>query len=121
MQALSQAVHLPQAVQAWGSPEFADIVKQEILQIDPALLPLQQGMSFGSYASGDNLSVMVLSSSEQANSIQVKAGIMFTGIVGGCHCADDPSPNNEHPEYCEVMFEIDKSSAITHIHLIKED
>lgn len=121
MQASSLPVQLPQAVQAWGRPEFSDIVKQEILQLDPAHLPLQQGMSFGSYASGDSLSVMVLSSCEHEGSIQVKTGIMFTGIVGGCHCADDPSPNNEHPEYCEVMFEIDKDSAITNIHLIKKD
>lgn len=112
---------MPRTAKAWGESSFTETVKQEILQLDKTLLPLQQGMSYGSYASTENLSVMILSTREKDAKIQVKTGIMFTGIIGGCHCADDPSPNNEHPEYCEVLFEINKSTALATIQLVNDD
>lgn len=120
MLAMPEAAHLPRAAAAWGYPDFAAIVKQEIMQLDPALLPLQQGMSYGSYASADNITVMVLKAVDMGSRIQVKTGIQFTGIIGGCHCADDPSPDNEHPEYCEVLFEIDKTTAMAAIQLMDD-
>jgi len=114
-------VQLTHSVAAWGSPTFADVLKQEILQLDPRLLPLQQGMSYGNYVNDENLAVLILAVSEEGPNIYARTGIMFSGIIGGCHCADDPSPDNEHPEYCELMFEINKSNALTNIHLLNDE
>ena len=63
---------------------------------------------------------MILHVSDDKDSIQAKTGIFYTGIIGGCHCADDPSPDNEHPEYCEIMFDINKKTAETVLHLLSD-
>ena len=43
---------------------------------------------------------MLLSASEDAGLLRVKAGIFYTGIIAGCSCADDPTPIDELNEYC---------------------
>lgn len=83
-------------------------------------LPLQQGLSTGSYAIGDKLSVMIIGVSEEANFIRAKAGIFYSGIIAGCSCADDPTPVNEESEYCEVQLDINKLTAETTIALLAE-
>lgn len=102
---------LARALEAWNSPEFADVVKDEIEHLDAALLPLQQGLSQGSYASPGDFAVMILGIAGDPATIRVTAGIQFTGIVAGCACADDPTPDGEYAEYCEVLFEIDRRTA----------
>ena len=111
-------IKLTGAWAAWGTSAFNDILKQEICQIDPKLLPLQQGMSLGSYAMGDNISTTILSISEDAEFIRVKTGIFFTSVIAGCNCADDPTPMDEQNEYCEVLFSIDKTSGDAQVSLI---
>ena len=113
-------IQLTKAVNAWGSDTFAETLKQEILHMDSGLLPLQQGLAHGNYASDKNLTVMILQVTDNTDSIQVKTGIFFTGIVSGCQCADDPSPDNEHPEYCEILFNINKKTAETVLHLLSD-
>jgi hypothetical protein len=52
------------------------------------------------------------------NVIRVKAGIFYQGVLGGCSCADDPTPASEINEYCEVQLDIDKSTAATAVELV---
>jgi hypothetical protein len=113
-------IQLTKAVTAWGSNLFAETLKQEILRLDTGLLPLQQGMTYGNHASDENLTVMILNVSDDKHSIHAKTGIFFTGIISGCQCADDPSPDNQQPEYCEVMFDINKETAETVMHLLSD-
>ena len=56
----------------------------------------------------------------RANSILVKAGIFYTGIIAGCSCADDPTPLDEQNEYCELELNINKETAETTIVLLEE-
>jgi len=98
-------------VRAWATPEFEDIFKREVVQLGIGQLPLQQGLSQGSYASGRHLKVLVMSASSSQGVIQVKAGIFFTGILPGCACSDDAAPETEYTEYCEVLFAIDQQTA----------
>ena len=105
---------------AWNTPAFKETLKQEIQSLHGKLLPLQQGLSHSSYASEDNFSVVILSVSGGDTSICVKSGIFYTGLIPGCSCADDPTPNNETAEYCEVEFEIDKITAETRVRLLTE-
>ena len=111
-------IQLSKALNAWGTPEFKVVLKTELEQLGAEQLPLQQGLSVGSYATGNNIQVMFISTSEQPGVISAKAGIFYTGIIAGCNCADDPTPVEEHSEYCEVSIEIDKNSAAAKVVLL---
>ena len=113
-------IQLTKSLKAWGSPSFQDVLKDEIEHLDAAALPLQQGLSQGSYASPDGISVMIISTIEEPDCIRAKTGIHFSGIIAGCNCADDPTPVDGHPEYCEVQFDIDRKTAVTTITLLPD-
>ena len=99
------------ALNAWGTPAFEQILKREIVQADVDLLPLQQGLSQSSYTDGAQRSVTIISVTDEPTCIRAKTGIMYSGIISGCSCADDPTPMSEITEYCEVQFDIDKTTA----------
>ena len=109
---------LTKALQSCNDPDFKNILKNEIQNMDPALLPLQQGLSLSSYVGKSPVSAIILNTTEKTDSIQVKAGIFYTGIIAGCSCSDDPSPTDEQNEYCEVQFTINKDTAETTITLL---
>jgi len=113
-------IRLTGTLNAWGTPDFNDILKKEIEQMDSGQLPLQQGLSTGSYAIDDKFNVMIISVSEVVGSIRVKAGIFYSGIIAGCSCADDPTPVNEESEYCVVQLDINKQTAATTVVLLAE-
>ncbi len=111
-------VRLDKALHAWGTPDFEAVLKQEIAQLRADQLPLQQGLSTGNYVTAEPVSVMINSVAEMENIIRVRAGIFYQGVLGGCSCADDPTPISESNEYCEVQLDIDKTTAETAVTLI---
>jgi hypothetical protein len=111
---------LPLSRSSWNTTGFGDAFKHEVEQLDAALLPLQQGLSGTSSVAADPFRVMLLGATDAGDSIRVKAGILYAGIVGGCSCADDPTPLQSQPEYCELWFEIDKQSGETRVSLVPE-
>ena len=110
-------VCLPDSLAAWGRADFNQVVQREVEALELHMLPLQQGLAQGSCVSDSAIRVMVLSNGESPETIHVKLGIFYQGIIAGCNCADDPSPVDELPEYCEVVVDIDKHSAVTRISL----
>ena len=110
-------IRLTKSRNAWGTPGFKEVLRQELEQLDADQLHLQQALSTGSYAKTDSLKVMVISSSEASGLIRAKAGVFFTGIIAGCSCADDPTPIDELSEYCELQIRIDKTTAETTVEL----
>ena len=108
------------ALTAWGSPDFEGALKNYIEQMDVKQLPLQQGLSNSSHALDNNIKAIIISVSEEQNIIRVKAGVFYSGIIAGCNCADDPTPADELPEYCEVRLDINKITAETEITLLNE-
>jgi hypothetical protein len=110
---LHAMIRLPQSVKTWGTPAFKDVLKQEMEQLDAALLPLQQCLSRSSYVAEQPFQVMILGTGEADGTIRVKAGIFYTGVIAGCSCADDPSPVDELNEYCEVLLVIDRDTSET--------
>lgn len=108
---------LTDALAAWGTPEFSEVARREIEGIDAERLPLQQGLSRGSYVGSAPHRVMIIDVTAGAESIRVKAGVFYTGIIAGCSCADDPTPVEEEPEYCELCFEIDRGSGLSSVTL----
>jgi hypothetical protein len=115
-----EMMRLTETLNAWGTPDFKDILKKEIERMDAGQFPLQQGLSTGSYALDGKFNVMIIGVSEAAGSIRVKAGIFYSGIIAGCSCADDPTPVNEESEYCVVQLDINKQTAATTVVLLAE-
>ena len=114
-------IRLEAALKAWSSDNnFQDVVKLEIEQLDGALMPLQQGLSKGSHVAAEPFKVMIISTSEETDSLLVKAGIFYSSVIAGCNCADDPTPADTLSEYCVVQFTIDKTTAETGVQLIKD-
>lgn len=113
-------IQLDKALRAWGTADFETVLKQEIAQLDTSQLPLQQGLSTGNYVVDAPITVIINSVTGMENIIRVRAGIFYQGVIGGCSCADDPTPTSEINEYCEVQLDIDKATAMTEIALITE-
>ena len=117
---MKTATGLPESLAAWGTPEFEETFKREVGRLTAEMLPLQAALTHGSYASDSVNGVILLSTSESADSVIMKAGLHFTGVIAGCSCADDPTPNNETVEYCEVRIELDRKSARASIALLTD-
>jgi hypothetical protein len=111
---------LSHVLQAWDTPAFSETLKAEIEQLDVDTLPLQQGLLHSSYASAENTKAVIISFSETSGVIQVKAGVFYSGVIPGCNCADDPSPLEQYPEYCELQFDINMQTAETAVRLLSE-
>jgi hypothetical protein len=113
-------IQLNKSLHAWGSPNFEAILKQEIAQLGADRLPLQQGLSSSNYVTDDPITVLINNVVEMENIIRIRAGIFYTGGIGGCSCADDPAPSGENNEYCEVQLDMDKTTATTVVGLVAE-
>jgi hypothetical protein len=103
-------IQLPRARAAWNTPDFDTVFKREVEQLDPGVLPLQQGLTGTSSVADAPFTVLLLRATAAGDSLRVKAGIVYAGILGGCSCADDPTPLEAQPEYCELWFDIDLRS-----------
>ena len=111
---------LPKNTISYNSSEFKAVLKNEIQNIEPNLLPLQQGLSLSSYVGTAPISAIILNVNDEHEFILVKTGIFYTGIIAGCSCSDDPSPTDEQSEYCELQFKINKDTSETQITLISD-
>ena len=113
-------ITLDKSLKSWGTPEFKQVIQQEIAQLDHALLPLQQGLSISSAVTDQPVQAMILATQEETGLIRVKAGVFYAGVIAGCSCADDPTPLAEQNEYCVLEFCIDKQTAQTMVSLLPE-
>jgi hypothetical protein len=104
-------ISLSQSLLAWSSPSFNYILKQEIGQLGTGQFPLQQGLSTSNYVLDHKFEVMIISVADEPGFIHANVGIFYYGILGGCNCADDPTPVEPQSEYCEVRVSIDKQTA----------
>ena len=108
------------SINAWGTAEFKAAVKQEIEKLPISDLPLQQGLTTGSYALDKDIEAMILNVRESNEFIHVKAGIFYKAVIAGCSCSDDPTPIDECNEHCEVMIDFDKESGEATITLLPD-
>ncbi len=113
-------IQFHKALSAWGTPGFGDILKREIELLGADRLPLQQGLSISSHVTAEPITVMINNIAESEGVIRVRAGILYSGVIGGCSCADDPTPVSENTEYCEIRLDIDKATAETRVTLVTE-
>ena len=109
-------IELPLSAAAAGGADFKRVLQQE-LQVLAAELPLQQGMSQGSYPLTDDVQVMLLSAALGPELIEVRVGVFFAAVIAGCSCADDPTPLDVVNEYCEFVLVVDRDSGHTGLRL----
>lgn len=105
-------IRLPKALAAWGGRDFAAVLKHELETLPPGALPLHGGLAQSTYVlENRGIGAMVIDAHADARRVRAKVGIFFSGILGGCACADDPTPVNESSEYCVLQIDIDRASA----------
>jgi hypothetical protein len=107
--------YLTRSLQAFGTPDFEAVLKRELAAQHPDVLGLQQGLRAGSVGLSDDLGVMILRIDQTPALIQVRVGIFYTSMLSGCACADDPTPENASPEYCELELEIHRQTSALHV------
>ncbi len=108
---------LEAALRHWGTPEFEGVLKQEIAQAADEL-PLQQALAYGSHVLDAPVTVLINRITEMNGLIEIHAGVFFQSIIAGCSCTDDPTPQNELAEYCDVSLILDMGSALASVHLM---
>ena len=101
---------LPRALAAWGTPDFERVIKEEIAGLDPSRLPLQEALAHSSRVGAGAMTVVLLGVTESHGRLHARTGVFFCGVDAGSCCADDPTPLNELTEYCELAFDIDRST-----------
>ncbi|MBA1446852.1 MAG: hypothetical protein M3H12_00580 [Chromatiales bacterium] len=111
---------LTRSINSWNTPEFRDVLKDEIEQLDAEQLPLQQGLANSSYVGETPFRLMIIGVSDDSTAVRVHAGIFYAGIIAGCNCSDDPTPVDEQPEYCEVEVVIDKTTSEAKVTLVQD-
>lgn len=103
-------IRLPATLHAWGTSAFAEVLKRE-LAAQAAALPLQQAAAATSVVLDTAPEIMFIGGEAEEGGLRVRIGVFFVGIVAGCNCADDPTPAEPQPEYCELELVIDGTTA----------
>ena len=106
-------IALPESLATWGTEAFGERFKAEVEALGNRALPLQQGLSLSSCVSDEPCRLMIIGTSESPESLRIKAGVFYSGIIAGCSCSDDPSPTDVQQEYCDLEFVIDRKTAET--------
>lgn len=111
-------LQLTHSLQHWQQADFSDTFLGEVSSLSLQQLPLQQAMSVGNMVTDDPPTIMINGSQENEDAIVVRTGVFFSSIIAGCSCADDPTPVDTNPEYCELEFVIDKTTAYTRVSIV---
>ena len=111
------ATTLAEALRHWPASGFARVLKQALENQPTGTLPLEAGTSRGGIVDDSQLSVTVISTTADENTIHARIGVFFHEIVGGCSCGDDPASENA---YCEMLVAIDRTSARAEFRVIDQ-
>jgi len=109
---------LQKSLQAWDKKNFNNTFKSEVSTLDKQLLPLQKGLQLSSYVSAEKITPVILASSANTTHLLIKTTIFYTGIIAGCSCSDDPSPQDTQQESCDLLFHINRHNGETSIELV---
>lgn len=106
------------ALAAWGTADFESSLKLEMARGRDGL-PLQRGLALGNQVTASPITVVIHHASATGKLIRVRAGIFYASVIGGCSCADDPTPIDENTEYCEVELAIDRKTGEAAVELLE--
>ena len=117
---MTASIRLEKTCSAWDQAELQQVFNEELRSLPVNALPLQQGLRHSSMALDHALSASILSTRQDGEHYIIHAGLFYTGIIAGCNCADDPTPQDEVNEYCEALFTIDSRTGITSVALAEQ-
>jgi len=106
---------LPRTLAAWQTPAFADTFKEEMSGVDLSELPLLGLMQYGSAVVG-HPKFMILGTTANSETLQIRTGVFFQSVLAGCNCSDDPTAPDTNNEYGELELMVDRASASTRVH-----
>jgi hypothetical protein len=101
-------------------PDFQSVLLAELQQSGALVDPLQRGMTRGSHALTDDVSLMVLQRSETAERLQARVGLSYFSIIPGCACEADPTPMSELPEYVELQIDIQRADGAATLDILDD-
>lgn len=104
---------LPESLASWQTETFSETFCKEVAGLPLGTLPLHQALAMGSHVVDRAPQVMLLSSTSDDAHLEVKTGLFFNSVLAGCSCADDPTPQDENNEYCEMLLRIDRQTGMT--------
>lgn len=110
---MKRPITLENTRKAWDQAGLKQVFNDELRSLPVDALPLQQSLKQSSIALNHALSATILNKREAGDNYLIHAGLFYTGMVAGCNCADDPTPQDEVNEYCEVLFTIDRRTGVT--------
>jgi hypothetical protein len=113
-------MRLANAVGAWGTPKFREVLKDEIEQLAISELPLAQALQFGNLVADERPTVMINGIEDQGDHVMVRIGLFFAGIDAGACCADDPTPVDSHQEYCVMQLHVDLATGEAQADLMEQ-
>lgn len=102
---------------AWGADNFSDVLKNEMRTIAPDLLPLYIESAQGGLMDFNDISISILSATENEKTLDLKVGLFYTELVGGCNCDDDPTPVNS---WGTLEIIIERKTAATYFSLLDQ-
>ena len=111
------SLRLPQSLAAWEQASFGKTFCAEVAALPHDALPLHRALKLGSHVVERPPQVMLLGREDGDGQLEVRAGVFFNSVLGGCHCADDPGPIEEHNEYCELRFMIERDTGLARVAL----
>jgi hypothetical protein len=111
-------LRLPQALAAWGSDAFSEVLRRELIAAGEHALPLRRCMAYGNHIAATPIHLLMRSVEADADRIHAQLDILFQSVVAGCSCTDDPTPWSELDECCRVQVDIDRTTALAVIRLL---
>ncbi|MDG2395143.1 hypothetical protein [Candidatus Thioglobus sp.] len=101
-----------QALKHWGSDDFPQCFKRAFGGLNLDDLPLFACCTHSGVIDKDSISVTILSSSADKQTIHLKIGVFFCEILSGCACSDDPSQAMIlENSYCELSVKLNRNNA----------
>ncbi|MEO1767358.1 hypothetical protein [Thiobacter aerophilum] len=107
---MSSPLKLPLSARAWGREDFLTVLQRELEALPPEALPLNEGLSGTSHLAPEPHQVRVIRVEGTDNVVRARVGVFYAGILAGCSCADDPTPVEPQPEYCELDLLLELAS-----------
>jgi hypothetical protein len=99
----------PEALAAWGTPDFITTLKREIEMLDTLRLALARRMN-GFGAIDEPITVMVLGANDQGEIIEARITTLYTVTGTVYRCPDCTGEDVVHGA-CEMTVRIDKRTA----------
>lgn len=112
-------IPMPRTRAAWDSADLDPVARAELQALSDHL-PLQQALCHSDRVTDQPPSVLILARRRTPDSLQLRVGVFYTGVIAGSCCADDPGPLQEITEYCQLQLDIDPATGVASITLLDD-